>query len=369
MKGKPKAAGDELQRALQDLARGSLSPCYLIFGADEFLVRDAQEQLVAALLPPADRDLNLFTLDGDEVDNPDSLCETLLTSPLLPGRKVVLVRGATFFHSRQTAADLVRRVRDHLEGNPLRAGRDFITFLAVAGWKLDDLRDDGWKRISDDTWNDLVEGDAGQDRSIWLPRVVALCIEKGLNRKEAAGGDGEQLIRTLSGGLPEGHCLIVTAAGVDKRKRLFKAISDVGVVIAFPDAKPQGRERQPLVAASRSLLAASGKSLTEEAWTLLGEKTGFDIRNGMAALEKLIVYAGPRTEIDEGDVAALVGKTREDTVFNLTNALAEKDLPACLAILDELLVRGTPPIMILAMIAREIRLLLQARLLILQGTL
>jgi DNA polymerase-3 subunit delta len=123
------------------------------------------------------------------------------------------------------------------------------------------------------------------------------------------------------------------------------------------------------VAASRPLLAASGKSLTEEAWILLGEKTGFDIRNGMAALEKLIVYAGPRTEIDERDVAALVGKTREDTVFNLTNALAERDLPACLTVLDELLVRGTPPLMILSMIAREIRLLLQARLLILQGDL
>jgi DNA polymerase-3 subunit delta len=182
MKGKPKAAGDDLQRALQDLARGRLSPCYLICGADEFLVRDAQEQLVSALLPPAARDLNLFSLDGDEVDNPDSLCETLLTSPLLPGRKVVLVRGATFFHSRQTAGDLVRRVRDHLEGNPLRAGRDFMTFLAVAGWKLDDLREDGWKRISDDAGNDLVEGDTGQDRSSWLPRVVALCIENGLDR-------------------------------------------------------------------------------------------------------------------------------------------------------------------------------------------
>ena len=367
MKSKADSPGDSLDKILLELKKGKLPPCILIHGEDDFLVANALNKVIDALIPPADRDLNLFTLDGDEIDA-GSLSETLLTSPLFPGRKVVAVRRASFFHSRQTAADIVQKVRGNLEKDPLRAGRDFMTFLAVAGWDLEDLRDDGWKKISDEEWSRLVEGEPGRQREEWLPKMIGFCVERGLQGKKAID-EGDRLVETLVSGLPEGHVLVLTAAAIDKRKRLYKTIAELGKIIAFAQVKGDLRQRTQLMTASRGILSAAGKSLTDRAWAVLGEKTGYDLRNSLSALEKLIIHAGERPVINEKDVLALIGKTKEDTVFNLTAALTEKNIALCLTILDELMIRGTPPLMILAMLTRELRLLLQAKALLMTGAL
>lgn len=73
--------------------------------------------------------------------------------------------------------------------------------------------------------------------------------------------------------------------------------------------------------------------------------------------------------IDEEDVETVVGKTKEDRIFDLTNALSEKNAKAALLALQSLLEQGEQPLMILAMISREIRLLLQASILTQSGKL
>ena len=318
MKSKAESTGDSLEKILPELKKGQIPPCILIHGEDDFLVTDALNKVIDALVPPADRDLNLFTLDGEDIDA-GSLCETLLTSPLFPGRKVVAVRRAPFFHSRQTAADIIQKVRGNIEKDPLRAGRDFMTFLAVAGWDLEDLRDEGWKRINDEEWSRLVEGESGRQREEWLPKIIGICAERSLKGKKSID-EGDQLVEALVSGLPEGHVLVLTASAVDKRKRLYKTIAELGKIIIFAQVKGDQRQRTQLMNASRDILAAAGKSLTDRAWAVLGEKTGYDLRNSLGALEKLITHAGERPVINEKDVLALIGKTKEDTVFNLTAA-------------------------------------------------
>ena len=362
---KPESPGDSFDKAIRELEQGKVCPCYLIFGEDEFLIRDATNRLVNLLIPAQDRDLNLLVMDGEEADTAN-LCETLMTSPLLPGRKVVVVRRAPFFLSRQTAVDIIQKVRERLDTDPGGAGRDFMTFLAVAGWDLEDLADDGWKKISDETWSDMVTGDAGRDREQWLPKVVAYCREHNLKAHKGAD-DAEQLTAALLSGLPDGHFLILTATAADKRKRLFKTISEIGKVIQFSQPKGDARQKAQLMTTASSLLKANGKSLTEGAWTLLGQKTGFELQHSMSALEKLILHAGDRRVIDEKDVAGLVGKSKEDSVFSLTAALAEKKAALGLTVLHELIVQGVQPLMILAMLTREIRFLLQAKILLLYG--
>ena len=367
MNPKAESSGESLERVIRELEAGKRYPCYLVYGDDDFLLQGALNQIVALLLPARDRDLNLVAIDGDEVDT-DRLCETLLTSPMFPGQKVVVVRRAPFFHSRQTGAAVMQKVRENLNADLMRAGRDFMTFLAIAGWSLDDLKDDGWKKIADEEWLSVAGGDAGHGREEWLPKLIGFCVGQGLGVRKAID-DADMLMKTLGSGLPAGHFLVLTATAIDKRKRLFKTIAELGRIITFPQAKGDARQKAQLMSAAREILAASGKSLTDDAWSLLGKKTGFNLRQATNALEKLILHAGERRVIAGEDVAALIGKTREDSVFQLTAALAEKNMALGLAILDELMVRGTPPLMILAMLARELRFLLQAKILLLYGPL
>ena len=352
----------ELERILADIGKGRIAPCYLLYGEEEYLLRDALDKIIEILIPAADRDLNLFVLDGDTEDM-DQLCESLLTRPLIPGRKAIVVRNTRIFHSRKTLPVIIQKIRDQVKTNPARAAADFILFLRMTGWTLDDMKDGGWQTISDEQWRQTVEGDEGQDRQAWLPVITAFCATHRLEASTSADG-ADRLESVLKSGLPEGTHLILTADAVDKRKKLFKTLDEMGKILEFSRVKGDTKLKGLLMENARELLTAKGKKMAPGAWLALGKKTGFNLRPSMSALEKLITFTGEKPTIDEEDIEAVIGKTREENVFNLTSALVEKNLPVSLSILGDLLDRGDHPVMILAMLAREIRILLQARLLL-----
>ncbi|OHE23182.1 MAG: DNA polymerase III subunit delta [Syntrophobacterales bacterium RBG_19FT_COMBO_59_10] len=179
----------------------------------------------------------------------------------------------------------------------------------------------------------------------------------------------DRLERVLTGGMPEGNCLILTAENVDRRKKLFKTVSAVGRVLSFSKVKGEARQRHAVQEMADGLLARTGKRLSTGAWAALGRKTGFELRESLGAIETLITYTGEKTQIEAEDVEAAIGRTKEETVFELTGALDERKLTTALQSLKALLDQGEPPLMIFAMIVREIRLLFQAKLLIASGRL
>ncbi len=196
-----------------------------------------------------------------------------------------------------------------------------------------------------------------------MPRIIDICASSG-----HTGGSGadkaEKLADLFAQGLPAGNCLILTADAVDKRKKVFKTISDAGVVICFGETKGEAAQKELLQRQAQKLLESYGKKLTPAAWISLGRKTGFELRRSITELEKLIFFVGERGSIEDTDVEEVVGRTREDSIFDLTTALSEKNQLAALAALKALMDQGIHHLMILSMIVREIRLLLQARILV-----
>jgi DNA polymerase III subunit delta len=360
--------GASLEAVLAELKRGKAVPCYLLYGEEEFRLRDSLDKITAALIPDAqDRELNLFVTDGEHEDV-GSLCESLVTPPLLPGRKVVVVRETRLFQSKNVLAPLIVRIRERLEPDPVRAAGDFMQFLALTGMQLEDLRDGGWRKIDDDTWRKIVPDDGGEGRETWLPRAVELCVSRGaVPAKEKTEEETDRLEKVLAGGMPEGNHLILTAGTVDRRKRLFKTVSSLGHVLTFATIKGEARQQQVVMEMSAGLLGGRGKRLSSGAWAALGQKTGFSLRESLGAIEKLITYAGERAVIEAADVEAVIGRTKEGTVFDLTGALSGRNLAVSLRTLKDLLDQGNPPLMIFSMITREIRFLLQAKLLLDSG--
>jgi DNA polymerase III subunit delta len=361
--------GDSLESVLGELKRGKSVPCYLLCGDEEFRLRDALEKITALLIPdPQDRELNLFVIDGEHEDV-DVLCESLITPPLLPGRKVIVVRDTRLFQSKNVLAPLIGRIRERLATDPARAAADFLQFLRVTGLQLDDLRDGGWRKIDDDQWKRIVPDDGGAGRETWLPKVLELCGTGDAPPAKERPEETDRLERTLTGGMPEGNHLILTAEAVDRRKKLFKTLSSAGKILLFAKGKGETRQQQAVREMAAEPLARSGKRLSAGAWSALGQKTGFDLRESLGAIEKLITYAGERQQIEATDVEAVIGRTKEDTVFALTAALSGRNLPLALRTLHELIDQGLHPLMIMTMITKEIRFLYQAKLLIASGRL
>lgn len=356
-----------LEKLLADLKKGIVAPCYLLYGEEEYLINEALQQIIDLIIPQADRDFGLSFLDGQDIDI-GSVIEDILTPSLLGSRKVVVVRNTTIFHSSENLSDLTTKIRSSIEDNPSRAAKYFLTFVKLAGFALEDLQHNGWQRISDEQWRKVVVGDAGEDREKWLPRVLEICSNLGLT--ELSGADKtEQLGKIFQNGLPGGNCLIFTAENADKRKKIFKVIAQNGIVEHFSTAKGEAAQKEVLQKEIKKLLDRYHKKMTPAAWVSLGKKTGFELRRSIMELEKLIFFVGSRPTIEDADVEEVVGKTKEDSIFDLTAALSGKNQLAALQALKALLDQGLHHLMILTMIVREIRFLLQAKILVNTGKL
>ncbi len=367
MSQKEPVAEKTLEGVLRDIAKGKGAPCCLLYGDEEFLVEEALGKIVDALVPEQDRDLSLFVMD-DESGGVHAVCETLLTPSLIPGPKVVVLRKTRLFHSKTSVPELARKIADSVETDLPAAARTFMDLIDAAGWSLEQLRDEGWRRIPDEQWREIAGEEGAAEREKWLPRVLEHCIAHGLDERARPGGT-EALEELLSSGLPEGHVLIVSADAVDRRKRLFKVMADKGVVLAFQQTRSESRRRGLMMENLREKLARKKKTLSPEAWIVLGRKTGFRLRDSAEALDLLITYTGERAEIGAADVEAVIGRTRDDTVFDLTEALVSGDLRKALASLGDLLYQGVHPLVILAMITREVRFLFHAKVLLHSGRL
>ena len=351
-----------LEKIFADLNKGVLSPCYLLYGEEEYLINDALQKILDLIIPQADRDFGLFFLDGENADI-DNISDLILTPSLLGGRKVIVVRNTTIFHSRENLADLISKIKASIDEQPAKAAKYFLAFLRIAGFAMEDLQGVGWKKITDEKWRKVVEGDSGEDRGKWLPRIIDICVSLG--HVAGSGADkADKLAELFAKGLPAGNCIILTSDAVDKRKKIFKIFSDTGVVLYFGQTKGEAAQKELLKQQAQKLLESYGKKLTPAAWIALGKKTGFELRRSITELEKLIFFVGERSSVEEKDVEEVVDKTREDSIFDLTTALSEKNQLAALAALKALLDQGIHHLMILTMIVREIRLLLQARILV-----
>lgn len=356
-----------LERSIIDLKKGKVAPCYLLYGEEEYLINETLHQILDIIVPESDRDFGLFFLDGENSDF-DVLKDHLLAPSLLGGRKVVVVKNTPIFQSRENLADLIQKIRDNIDEHPDKAAKSFLNFLKLSGFAWEDMQGSGWQKITDEQWRKAVEGDSGDDRNKWLPRMVEICAGRGWTSGSVAD-PSEQFEELLTQGLPAGNCLIMTAEAVDKRKKIFKVIDKSGIILHFGEIKGEAATRETLKAEAQKLLDQCGKKLTPAAWIALGKKTGFQLRPSLNELQKLTSFVGERSAIEETDVEAVVGKTKEDSIFDLTTALAEKNARAALLALKGLLDQGEHHLMILTMISREIRLLLQASVLVRSGKL
>ena len=109
------------------------------------------------------------------------------------------------------------------------------------------------------------------------------------------------------------------------------------------------------------LLDRYEKTMDKGAYRTMYEMTGFDIGTFSDNLEKLISYVGDRRRITVEDVAFVLKRTKKDPIYELANAIADRDINKSLFFLNSLLVENFHPLQILASMTNQIRKLLVIR--------
>lgn len=111
-------------------------------------------------------------------------------------------------------------------------------------------------------------------------------------------------------------------------------------------------------------MQALGKELRRDAAAALCQTVGGDLDRMMREIEKLAAYVGDRGEVTVEDVQAVSVRVTEADIFELMDAIGRKDAATALTMLDGVLPEGSDRgefIPFLGMIARQLRLIWQAR--------
>ncbi len=151
-------------------------------------------------------------------------------------------------------------------------------------------------------------------------------------------------------------CLIIQGEKIDQRKKFFTEFKKQGALVECK--RPFENQLGTFI---RSEAGNHGKKVDPAAAELLARLVGNNLQELAAQLEKVAIYVGQRGAIGLDDIRAVVSDTKVDTVFELANALGERDLSGAMRRLQTILRDGEAPLMLLAMVTRHFRQLWQVR--------
>jgi DNA polymerase-3 subunit delta len=141
-------------------------------------------------------------------------------------------------------------------------------------------------------------------------------------------------------------CIVFEAGKVDKRKVIFKTIAKAAVLV---DCEPPKRESDVAIWIEATL-RNRGYAIEPDAVAYLLQMAGTRITVLEQELEKVMLYVGDSGTVHTTDLEGIMGRTREHSIFELTDALVRADHVAALHLLNILLDDGESPIGVLAMV-------------------
>ncbi len=347
-----------LKSYLKDLEEkqisGGYAPVYLIYG-EELLYKTALAELLKILMPGVKRSLNYEPIEGTG-NNIQTAIERVNTYSLMPGTKVVAICDSDIFYSKQDDGKLIAKAKQaHANKDHKNAAKYFLNILGLLNLSFDDLRRENRTKALK-----LDKESLSDDR--WLDDIIDYCLDNSLPIP-AAGDNAELLGNAISKGFPRGNHLIITTDLVDKRRSLYKIIRQEGVIVDC--SVPKGDRRADKMAQENTLserrdeiLKRFDKTIDQDAYLAVCEMTGFDLRTFTQNLEKLASYVGDRTEISVDDVGSVLERTKKDPIYELTNAVSDRNAKRALFFLKSLLEDELHPLQIMVAITNQIRKLL-----------
>lgn len=271
---------------------------HLFLNCDEYLSALAVAKLKSGLGDSEMADLNTTVLTAPQTSGSDILGEASMM-PFLAAKRLVMVHGYLSNLDKRAAAGKESSSSAHLE-----AADFFERLLALP-----------------DTC-ELVLFEDGLDK------------RRQLYRGYTYSGDGEQRkVPGVAGLIKAGHVQLHELKAPDAKNL-------AGYIAQWT------RKRE---------IAIDGRAIR-----LLADYVGADLRRLDNELDKLATYARGRT-VNEGDVKLLVSDASEALIWNLTDALSQRNGRVAMRSLCELRRSDANPFYLLTMIARQYRIIIKVK--------
>jgi DNA polymerase-3 subunit delta len=173
--------------------------------------------------------------------------------------------------------------------------------------------------------------------------------------EDIAAGEQDALAGYIAEPSPS-TCVVFVAEKLDGRSKLAKAAKDRGVWTEAGALKG-GAVHQ----FARQEARSRGHDLGPGASEALIDATGFDLSAIDDALERLSLYVGAGQTIDVAAVENVVARVRVDTIWTVVDAVSSRDAGRAMSSLRSLLADREPPLRIMGMVARQLRIVARMR--------
>jgi DNA polymerase III subunit delta len=202
----------------------------------------------------------------------------------------------------------------------------------------------------------------GGEKLVWLKNANFLGDDQKA-RSASVQAALEELTETINAGLGPEVTFLLSAIEVDKRRSFYKGLAKRAELQIFDklDASRSGWEEE-----ATDIVQSRAKKrkleFDDDALELFVLFTGGDTREIENELEKIDLFLDRERSVTVDLVRELVPLTREGVIFDLSNALAERDLQRALELVRQLLDQGESAIgILLVAILPTVRNLLLAK--------
>jgi len=342
----------QFDQYLNDPARKDFAPVYLIFG-EPFLYEKALESLLNKMFPDENRSLCYETVDADHGNIQEAL-ERVNTFSLLGERKVIsLCHSRVFYEKKNSGAMLEKAKAAVFEEDLQKASGFFMEYLGINSLTLTDFQSADPLVLLN-----LSEADGGD----WIHDLIAHCLENNLS-PPSGSSVAERLEKNLEKGFPSSNHLLITTDHVDKRRALYSVIKEKGLCVdcSVPKGERKAdKDSQNAVLQEQlaEILSRNGKKMDGRAIAAMLEMTGFDLHVLGGNVEKLISFVGDRKQITIEDVHHLLNRTKIDPIFEITNAVADRNAQKSIYYAHLLMANEIHPLQILGAMINQVRKLM-----------
>ncbi len=328
------------------------SQVFLFFG-ERFLCKESANEIQEWLLKTCPG--SVHTIDGDRED-PGQTLARLMSYSLLPGRQIYRVTDSRIFHTKTVLSAMWgKAAQSFASGRPNPARRHLQSMFQAAGIKAEGPTP--LTEIQSSEWKKIFGFDKPPENLEWADQL----IRESEDTRKAHGAElVDRFIESFDKGLPTGNILILTTETIDKRQRLFTYLKKYCTVIdcsVTPGAGMAAQKEQKEVLKEMMLktLEDFQKKIEPRAMDLLFERVGFHPVAMVMETEKLAHFVGKKPTINCDDLAEIVGRSREDALYELTDAFSKKQAGRTLTILNRLLEQGIHALAILSTMRNYLR--------------
>lgn len=247
---------------------------------------------------------------------------------------VYFLYGSDGYRLKQAAAAVKRRVLKEADPD--------------TGWCVYDLVETAFAQVLDDV---LTVSFFGGLRGV---AVTNLAIEgdRGDRANPLDAENQKRLIEYVKNPSPD-VVLLLLAEKTDMRQKFWKELAANTEAMAFDE--PKQWEKKRLVG---EMLAESDLQFDAEAWKWIVENFEQSYQQLETEFQKLEVYMGGEKKVSLADLEECMNAPRSDSVFKLTSAIASGKVEESLQLIYKLKNQGEVLLIVIAMIARQFRILL-----------